>query len=173
MSCRCPRKRPLNETYGKRCQKRQKAPPGVSYSHLNKHRLINSLEGYIDETGLCHRNTRTVLPPKISPKLPESDVRSSASCFSVGGCWRQAALGSTGTLASVLHATRCPPTALPPQPPRRTGPPCGASGCRCAPCPSWSTARRGPPATGCGPPWARGPRDAAGAPRQSAAAGSR
>jgi hypothetical protein len=52
---------------------RQKARLGVSYSHLNKHRLINSLEGWIDETGLWHRNTRTGLPPKISRLLPGSD----------------------------------------------------------------------------------------------------
>ena len=52
---------------------RQKARLGVSYSHLNKHRLINSLEGWIDETGLWPRNTRTGLPPKISPKLPGSE----------------------------------------------------------------------------------------------------
>ena len=65
----------LNEPWRKRCQMRQKARLGVSYSHLNKHRLINSLEGWIDETGLSHRNTRTGLPPKISPKLPESAYR--------------------------------------------------------------------------------------------------
>src|SRR5262245_58789765 len=52
---------------------RQKARRDVSYSHLNKHSLINSLEGWIDETGLWDRNTRTGLPPKSSPKLPESD----------------------------------------------------------------------------------------------------
>src|SRR5215510_13132084 len=69
---RCPEKRSLNEPRGKRCQMRQKARLGVSYSHLNKHRLINALEGWIDETCLSHRNTRTGLPPKISPKLPES-----------------------------------------------------------------------------------------------------
>jgi len=72
---RCPEKRSLNEPRRKRCQMRQKARLGVSYSHLNKHRLINSLEGWIDETGLWHRNTRTGLPPKISPKLPGSVPR--------------------------------------------------------------------------------------------------
>jgi NAD(P)-dependent dehydrogenase (short-subunit alcohol dehydrogenase family) len=74
MSGRCPRKRSLNGTLRKCCQKRQKARSGVSYSHLNKHCLINLLEGFIDETGLWHRNTRPGLPPKISPKLPESDI---------------------------------------------------------------------------------------------------
>src|SRR5262245_7245268 len=71
---RCPEKRSLNEPRRKRCQMRQKARLGVSYSHLNKHRLINSLEGWINETGLWHRNTRTGLPPKISPKLPGSEL---------------------------------------------------------------------------------------------------
>src|SRR5262247_1304018 len=47
--------RSLNELRRKRCQKRQKAHSGVSYSPLNKHRLVNLLEGYIDETGLCHK----------------------------------------------------------------------------------------------------------------------
>ena len=64
-----------------------------------------------------------------------------------------------------------PPTALSRQPPRRTGPPRAASGCRCAPCPSWSTAPRGPPAGASGPPAGRDPRDAAGARRRSAGAG--
>ena len=42
---RCLRKRPLNETLRKCCQKRLKASPDVSDCRLNKHRLINSLEG--------------------------------------------------------------------------------------------------------------------------------
>ncbi len=37
-----------------------------------KHRLINSLAAYIDETGPCRVNDRAVLPPKISPVLPGS-----------------------------------------------------------------------------------------------------
>src|SRR5262245_51665411 len=47
------RSRSFNEPRRKRCQKRQKAPSGVSYSQLNTHRLVNWLEGYRDETGLC------------------------------------------------------------------------------------------------------------------------
>jgi hypothetical protein len=50
----------------------QHAP--VSYSHLKNHRLINPFEETINETGLCHKNTRTGLPPKISPTLPESPM---------------------------------------------------------------------------------------------------
>src|SRR5918995_5681185 len=66
MSCRCPRKRPLNETPRKGCQKRPKAPPDVSVCHLNKHRLINSLGVFVTETRLGHANPQVVLPPKIS-----------------------------------------------------------------------------------------------------------
>jgi len=42
---RCLRKRPLNETRGKVLCQRQKPLSGVSFSHLNKHRLINAIEG--------------------------------------------------------------------------------------------------------------------------------
>src|SRR5262245_57041554 len=65
-------KRPLNETLRKCCQKRLKASPDVLDCRLNKHRLINSLEGLIDETGLRHENTQIGLPLEISPKVPES-----------------------------------------------------------------------------------------------------
>ena len=70
---RCLRKRSLNETLKKCCQKRLKAPPDVSGCHLNKHRLINWLGALVNETHLDHGNPQAVLPPKISPKLPESD----------------------------------------------------------------------------------------------------
>ena len=73
MVCEMSEKTILKRDTEKMLPKRQKARSGVSYSHLNKHCLINLLEGYIDETGLWHRNTDW-LTPKISPKLPESDV---------------------------------------------------------------------------------------------------
>jgi hypothetical protein len=64
--------RPLNETPRKCGRKRPKAPPDVSDCHLNKHRLINSLGAFVNETRLGHESPQVVLPPKISPKLPES-----------------------------------------------------------------------------------------------------
>src|SRR4029450_2187588 len=67
--------RPVNETLGRVLFQRRKPPSGVSFSHLNKHRLINSLEEYIDEPGLCRENTQTGLPLEISPKVPESAIR--------------------------------------------------------------------------------------------------
>src|SRR6266852_2644972 len=79
MSCRCPRKRPLNETLSKCCQKRLKAPPDVSDCHLNKHRLINALGAFVNETRLGHECPQAVLPPIISPKLPESDAHAGAT----------------------------------------------------------------------------------------------
>jgi hypothetical protein len=46
------RKRPLNETLQKCCQKRLKAPPDVSDCRLTKHRLINSLGTFVNEIRL-------------------------------------------------------------------------------------------------------------------------
>ena len=67
---RCLGKRPLNETPRKCCQMRLTAPPDVSDCHLTKHRLINSLGTFVNETRLSPESPQVVLPPKISPKLP-------------------------------------------------------------------------------------------------------
>jgi len=64
--------RPLHETLKKYCRRRLKAGADVSSSHLNKHRLINSLTANLDETCPCHINAQAVLPPKISRLLPGS-----------------------------------------------------------------------------------------------------
>ena len=55
------RKRPLNETLRKCCQKRLKAPPDVSDCRLTKHRLINSLGTFVNETRLGRGG-----PPRLS-----------------------------------------------------------------------------------------------------------
>src|SRR5262245_32585427 len=68
-------KRPLNETLRKCFQRRLNARAYVSSSHLNKHRLINSIAAYIDETCSCHVNAQVVLPPKISRLLLGSQIR--------------------------------------------------------------------------------------------------
>jgi hypothetical protein len=66
--------RPLNETQRKCSQSWLKARAGVSSTHLNKQSLINSLAAHIDETCPCRADTQAVLPPKISPVLPGSQV---------------------------------------------------------------------------------------------------
>jgi hypothetical protein len=65
-------KRPLNETRTKYSPSWLKAHAGVSSTHLNKHRLINSLAAHIDETCPRRVDTPAVLPPKIFPVLPGS-----------------------------------------------------------------------------------------------------
>ena len=106
---RCLRKRPLNETLGKVLFQRRKPPSGVSFSHLNKHRLINSLEEYIDETGLCRENTQTSLPLEISPKVPESEVgRDCQGCHVAARTLRRAhLLTPVNTCGHLLPGASC------------------------------------------------------------------
>jgi hypothetical protein len=72
---RCLRKRSLNETPRKCYPKWLKVSPDVSDCHLNKHCLINSLGVLVAETRLGHERSHMGLPPKISPKLPVSGMK--------------------------------------------------------------------------------------------------
>jgi hypothetical protein len=65
-------KRPSNEIQRKCSKSWLKAQVDIPSTHLNKHRLINSLVVLIDETCPRRVDTQAVLPPKISPLLPGS-----------------------------------------------------------------------------------------------------
>jgi hypothetical protein len=64
--------RGLHETLRKVPQEGQNPPPNVSFFHLNKHSLINSLEAEIYESTGLHADAYSALPYEISPVLSES-----------------------------------------------------------------------------------------------------
>ena len=98
--------RSLHETQRKCCHKRLKASPDVSDCRLNKHRLINSLERYIDETALCHENTQLGLPFAFSPKVPESETQPCMPPARARGGQRRDSVNVEG-LWFAVKGTRC------------------------------------------------------------------
>ena len=101
MSCRCPRERPLNETHRKCRQERLNRAKSVSFSHLTKHRLIKRLQCFLPETQLKPCPHYGALPPKISPKLPLSELEGAA--ISSHRVYQQAGVGPQNIDLFELH----------------------------------------------------------------------